>query len=71
MNDPTELHEAASVGNRRLLESLLVQGHYDIDSEDWTNGKKTPLHVAIERGKFLKIVMSQNIIFERAKDWNY
>lgn len=53
MNDPTELHEAASLGNKRLLQTLLVEGHYDVDSEDWTYERKTPLHVAVERGKYL------------------
>ena len=53
MNDPTELHEAASLGNKKLLKTLLVEGHYDVDSEDWTYERKTPLHVAVERGKFL------------------
>eukprot|EP00112_Aurelia_sp_Birch-Aquarium-sp1_P000331 Seg1028.2 transcript_id=Seg1028.2/GoldUCD/mRNA.D3Y31 product="Ankyrin repeat domain-containing protein 66" protein_id=Seg1028.2/GoldUCD/D3Y31 len=51
MNDPTELHEAASLGNKRLLQTLLVEGHYDVDSEDWTYERKTPLHVAVERGQ--------------------
>eukprot|EP00794_Sanderia_malayensis_P004827 gene4827-5459_t len=50
MNDPTELHEAASNGSKKLFEKLLVLGQYDVDSEDWTNGRKTPLHVAVERG---------------------
>eukprot|EP00794_Sanderia_malayensis_P004830 gene4830-5462_t len=50
MNDPTELHEAASNGSKKLLEKLVLLGHYDVDSEDWTNGRKTPLHVAVERG---------------------
>eukprot|EP00794_Sanderia_malayensis_P004838 gene4838-5471_t len=50
MNDPTELHEAASNGSKKLLEKLVLLGHYDVDSEDWANGRKTPLHVAVERG---------------------
>ena len=54
MEDPTELHEAASLGNCVLLEKLLVQGQYDIDSEDWTYNRKTPLHVAVESGLVYK-----------------
>ena len=50
MEDPTELHEAASLGNYDLLEKLLLKGQYDVDSEDWTNEKKTPLHIAVESG---------------------
>ena len=50
MNDPAELHEAAALGQKRHLENLLAQGHYDIDSEDWTWSKRTPLHVAVEQG---------------------
>ncbi|XP_065062558.1 ankyrin repeat domain-containing protein 66-like [Rhopilema esculentum] len=51
MQDPTELHEAASLGNKKLLDKLLADGQYDVDSEDWTYERRTPLHVAIESGK--------------------
>ena len=54
MEDPTELHEAASLGNHELLETLLLQGQYDVDSEDWTYGRKTPLHVAVESGEIFQ-----------------
>ena len=53
MEDPTELHEAAWLGKHELLEHLLLDGQYDIDSEDWTYEKKTPLHVAVEAGDII------------------
>lgn len=51
MEDPMELHEAASLGLKDLLENLLLDGQYDVDSEDLTYEKKTPLHVAVEQGE--------------------
>ena len=62
MEDPTELHEAASLGDYELLENLLLKGQYDVDSEDWTYERKTPLHVAVESGEvFLKFCLSNPI----------
>ena len=66
MQDPTELHEAASLGNKKLLDKLLADGQYDVDSEDWTYERRTPLHVAIESGevteKLLKTFFNHSFI---------
>jgi hypothetical protein len=46
----TELHEAASKGDVDKLQSLLLTGDIDADSEDWDYGRRTPLHVAASGG---------------------
>lgn len=60
MDDPLELHEAASLGRKDLLEKLLEEGQYDIDSEDWTNERKTPLHIAVETGEILLLTSEKS-----------
>lgn len=46
----TELHEAASRGDVDKMQTLLLTGNVDVDSEDWDYGRRTPLHVAASAG---------------------